>query len=267
MVCLYVSGRVLGRFALYNPTTKEFRNLPYSNLFPEGTKLHGFGYDSQSDDYKIVQGNVQGIGSGFVDWRIEEIFSLKSSSWKGSQAQLGRNLLLHERGEGVYWKGALHWCVVYESREKIKSVIMSFDLSEEKFQQVLSVPEVNGDIIFEGLGIHGANLFLYHGSYANYFQLWITSEYEKGGSWTNLFSVSEGISRHRFWRKIPVAYTRSGKIIFQVNVNGMILFNPEDNTYEDYPVQFGNNIEHNIESAVYMETLVSPYLDCEQSRI
>ncbi|KAF8016032.1 hypothetical protein BT93_H1554 [Corymbia citriodora subsp. variegata] len=77
------------------------------------------------------------------------------------QAQLGRYLFLHEWGGGVYWNGALHWCVIDASKEKMESVIMSFDLLEDKFQQVLQVPEVHRDIRFKGLGIHGSNLFIY----------------------------------------------------------------------------------------------------------
>lgn len=258
LVCLSVMG--YSGFVLYNPTTKKCRNLPSSDHFRPDGFLFGFGYDSRSDDYKIVQSKGR---NGFEDAKVV-IFSLKSGSWRTTQAKLESHLCLYERGDGVYWKGALHWCGLDRSREKAEDVIISFDLSEEKLQQVLRLPEVNGDISFEGLGVHGANLFVYHGSYKDCFQAWITSEYGKGGSWTKLYNfTTEGISGYSFWRKIPVAYTRSGKIVFQVDVYRTIMFNPEDNTYKDYPTQ----CRHDVESTIYMETLISPYLDYEPSRI
>ncbi|KAF8016026.1 hypothetical protein BT93_H1548 [Corymbia citriodora subsp. variegata] len=243
-----------GRLALYNPTTKESRNLPRSGLFHLRELLQGFGYDSQSDDYKIVQGKCSENGQdGFENWQME-IFSLKAASWKRTQAQLERHLSLVQQGRGVYWNGALHWLVKKEG--KLETVI-SFNLSEEKFEQVLPIPEVIGNSCSMGLGIHGANLFMY---YRPLFQPWMMSEYIKGGSRAKMFSVSTtGMPS----LEIPIAYTRSGKIVFQLNAYKIILFNPEDNTYKDYPVEKSGDIY----STIYVETLISPYLGDKPSRI
>ncbi|KAI6695770.1 hypothetical protein NL676_023480 [Syzygium grande] len=242
LVCFVVHGG----FLLYNPTTKESRNVPSFDLVPGIKSFHGFGYDSTSDDYKIVQGN------GTKSYQMAR-FSLKSSSWRRVQVQQESHLANYR---GVYWKGALHWCAVDQSRNKRETAIMSFDLAEEKFHQVLSVPEVGGDVVFEGLGIHGANLFIYHGTKNDLCEAWITNEYQRGGLWTKLFSVStEGIPGCKYWL-IPIVCTRSGKIVFQINVYRIILFNPEENTYMVYPIQGYDGIE----SAIYVETLVSPYL-------
>ncbi|KAI3440834.1 F-box domain-containing protein [Psidium guajava] len=249
LVCLAVQDR----FLLYNPTTEESRDFPSSDLVTGDDFFHGFGYDSTSDDYKIVQ------GTGSTKCQVG-IFSIKSGSWRRIQVHQESHLAVYDRG--VYWNGALHWCVTDE-RNKKETIIISFDLSEEKFHQMLSVPEVEGGIIFEGLGIHGANLFIYHGTLEDRFEAWITNEYGRGGSWTKLFSVStEGLPGGEFWQ-IPVAYTRSGKIVFQIDVYQIILYDPEDNTYQDYPIQSNDNLE----SAIYVETLISPYLGSESPRI
>ncbi|KAF8016028.1 hypothetical protein BT93_H1550 [Corymbia citriodora subsp. variegata] len=229
LVCLTVSDG----FLLYNPTTKEFRNLPGSDLVQGDDFFHGFGYDSISDDYKIVQGD------GSTNCQVA-IFSLKSGSWRKIHVQQESHRAVYDRG--VYWKGALHWCVVDGSRSKKESAIMSFDLSEEKFHQVLFVPEVDGDLVFDGVGIHGADLFTYPVSSIDRFEAWKTNEYGRGGSWTKLFSVSaEGIPGGEYWQ-IPVAYTRSGKIVFLIDVYQIILFNPEDNTYKEYPIEADDDI-------------------------
>ncbi|KAF8016609.1 hypothetical protein BT93_H1970 [Corymbia citriodora subsp. variegata] len=55
---------------------------------------------------------------------------------------------------------------------------------------------------------------------------------------------------------VPLVYTRGGKIVFRMNEKQMILFNPEDNIWKEYPIWSKGFIRY----AVYLETLVSPYL-------
>ncbi|XP_039155900.1 F-box/kelch-repeat protein At3g06240 [Eucalyptus grandis] len=222
LVCLHDPGR----FLLYNPSTRECRDLPGLDLFELDEMFIGFGYDPRSHDYKIVQGDDTGNGQVVI-------FSLRSGSWRMTPVQQENHLAVSE--QGVYWNGALHWCVPAERRNKSETVIMSFDLSEEKFHQVLRAPEVNGDVVFEGLGVHGASLLLYHCTVINdLFEAWVTNDYKRGGSWMKLFSVlTDGVSVHKFV-KIP-AYTRSGKIVFQIDTNQMTLLNPEDDTYRIIP--------------------------------
>ncbi|XP_048132175.1 F-box/kelch-repeat protein At3g06240-like [Rhodamnia argentea] len=184
----------------------------------------GFRYDLASDDYKVVVkgGDIFGEVSKICQ---VEIFALNSGSWRRIQVQQESRLLAYDR-EGVYWKGALNWCRVDEGRNN--RVIVSFDLSEEIFHQVRLVPEWSGQILFQGLKIHAANLLMYT-SNDHWFMAWITNEHGIGVSWTKLFSFSsEDI--------------------------------PEDNTYMDSLVE-------RAELAIYVETLVSPYLGCEPSRI
>ncbi|KAF8015778.1 hypothetical protein BT93_H1344 [Corymbia citriodora subsp. variegata] len=250
LVCLLVPGR----FFLYNPTTRESRSFPCCDLVPQVPQnwlVYGFGYDPRSEDYKILQ-------FGSANERQEAIFSLKSGSWRRIQVQ--RESQPTYFNQGVYWNGALHWCVVDMSRNECETAIMSFDLSEEKFHQVLPVPEVDGQVLFMGLGIHGANLFIYRGTYDDCCEAWTMNEYGRGGSWTKWFSVStKRIPGYTEWQTVPVVYTRSGKIVFLIDMDKMILFNPRDNTCKDYPIRR----EIDVESATYLETLISPYLSCE----
>ncbi|KAK3417195.1 hypothetical protein EUGRSUZ_H02932 [Eucalyptus grandis] len=169
-------------------------------------------------------------------------------------------------GQGVYWKGALHWHVyrhvyghfyghVYDAGE---SAIMSFDLSEEKFHRVLPVPEVDEDTRLLGLEIHGANLFIYNGAHDLRIEAWITDEYGIGAPCAKWFNIdcSAFINCNTFSGMIPLAYTRSGKFVFLMEKRQMILFNLEDNTYKDYHLGMAGVTEY----AIYLETLISPYL-------
>ncbi|KAL3726670.1 hypothetical protein ACJRO7_031558 [Eucalyptus globulus] len=262
LVCFLVSGI----FLIYNPTTREYRELPSSD-FEEDCELldrnnesfYGLGYDPRSDDYKIVEG----IHEYFDRFWGAAIFSLKSGSWRRIYfpieeiEEIGFNV----RDNGVYWKGALHWHV-YGSWGEIG--ILSLDLSEDKFHQALSAPEVERDGQSQGclkLGIHGTSLFMYS-SYGNHIHTWITDEYGRGGSWTKWFSVDWtnwfGVDCLAVPKvSIPLVCTTSGKILFLINREQLILFNPEDNTYKDY---LYSDFYFFIEYAMYLETLISPYL-------
>lgn len=262
LVCL----DVIGGFILYNPTTEEFRKIPTPDLYLEEKFFKGFRYDLTSDDYKVVVKGTSGdykvaVGEGSKICQVA-IFSLKSCSWRRIQVQQESRRLADDQ-KGVYWNGALHWCGIDEGRNK--RVIMSFDLSEEIFHQMLSVPEWSGQILYQGLKIHGANLLMYT-SNDHWFTAWITNEHGRGVSWTKLFSFSsEGVPG--IYLQIPVAFTRSGKIVFQADFD-IIVFNPEDNTYRDSPIErdkLGIYAEDKL--AIYVETLISPYLGCEPSRI
>ncbi|KAL3726858.1 hypothetical protein ACJRO7_031715 [Eucalyptus globulus] len=246
-------------FVIYNPTTRECIELPGPN-FVDRVRLSGvsgFGYDSQSDDYKLV---ADASSSSDENWKLA-IFSLKSGSWRSIELPFQEEFN-ELTGQGVYWKGALHWHVyvlcMYDKRE---GVIMSFDLLEEKFHEVLPVPvpEVDEDICLLGLGIHGANLFIYNCTHDRRIEGWITDEYGRGASWTKLFSVdcSAIINLDRDFEQTPLAYTSSGKIVIWMDTKRMIMFNPKDNTCKDYLL--GTDLVR--EYAIYLETLVSPYLD------
>lgn len=77
LVCL----SVFGRFILYNPTTKESRNVP-DDLVPGNEVFHRFGYDSALEDYKIVKGAYFPANDGSKEC-VVEIFSSDQVPGKG----------------------------------------------------------------------------------------------------------------------------------------------------------------------------------------
>ncbi|KAF7848531.1 hypothetical protein BT93_L1865 [Corymbia citriodora subsp. variegata] len=241
LVCFNVMG---GRFILYNPTTEELRKIPSSDLSLEGEIFRGFGCDPASDDYEVI------VSEGSKICQVE-IFSLKCGSWRKIQVQESR--LPYE--QGVYGRGPYTGARLTRGNNKKETVIMSFDLSEEIFHQMLPVPEWNGDIIFQGLNIHWDNLYT---SNAYWFMAWIMNEHGRGGSWKKLFSfLTEGLPS--YYLQIPIAYTRKGKILFLVDFFVVILFNPEDNTCKNTPIV-------STRLAIYVEALVLPYMACQPSR-
>ncbi|XP_048139111.1 F-box/kelch-repeat protein At3g06240-like [Rhodamnia argentea] len=257
LVCLLESGI----FLICNPTTREYRELPVSDIPRDYELFCGFGYDPRSDDYKIVEGVVD--YGNWENWEVAR-FSFKSGSWR--RIQFPYQELIHQQVSlsGVYWNGALHW-YVYDLISDKKSMIMSFDLSEERFHWELPVPEVDVGMTLVGLGIHGASLFIHSGNYGPRMEAWIMDEHGRGGgSWTKWFSIDcTSVNLETGVGNAPLTYTRSGKVVLRVNSDRMILFNPKNNSCKDYPIRRHDPFQH----AIYLETLVSPYLGGETSRI
>ncbi|KAF8016030.1 hypothetical protein BT93_H1552 [Corymbia citriodora subsp. variegata] len=228
--------------------TGSCHGLPGSGLVAEHEFFHGFGYDSTTDGYKIVQGVFFKANDGSKECAFK-IFSLRSGSWRRVPSKYVPKL----DGAGIYLNRAVHWITNHGSGNRIEQAIIPFSLATETFEEAIPIPKVEG-IVFEGLGIHGGRPFIYDVTWRPHFGAWIMNENRNGGSWTRSFSVvTDGLPTCQYYA-ILTAYTRSGNIVFQINVSEMILFNPENGTYKNYSIEES----HNVESAIYVETLVSP---------
>ncbi|KAI6693410.1 hypothetical protein NL676_021120 [Syzygium grande] len=87
--------------------------------------------------HSYIVGTCDGlVGRSSEEWQMA-IFSLKSGSWRNIRSQ--QESLPADYRRGVFRSGALHWGVIDWSRNN-GTLIMSFDLSEEKFCQILLVP-------------------------------------------------------------------------------------------------------------------------------
>ncbi|XP_030444930.2 F-box/kelch-repeat protein At3g06240 [Syzygium oleosum] len=137
-----VSLAVDDGFLVYNPTTKESRKLPGSNLVAEHEFFHGFGYNSATDDYKIVHGAFFTANDGSKECGLE-IFSLRSGSWRRVLSQDVPKL----DGVGIYLNGAVHWIVNHGSGNRINQAIIPFGLATETFEEAIPIPKVEG-IVF-----------------------------------------------------------------------------------------------------------------------
>nr|GFC69714.1 hypothetical protein [Tanacetum cinerariifolium] len=131
LVCISSSH---ARVLVGNPSTREFKILPK----PRKTDIEdipgsydsypflGFGYDSFSDDYKVVLGKPESV----------QVLSLKTNYWRS----LGKLEYLYYHFPtfvGILCNGAIHW-LMQEPKDidTLKCVIVSFDLSTEKIKEI-----------------------------------------------------------------------------------------------------------------------------------
>ena len=116
-----VGGKEHKKFVL-NPVTREIREVPPSPFALDPGAcfiMHGLGYDSVSDDYKIVTlsfydtDNDCGYDPATDDYCTEmfvNVYSLKSNSWRRAESSPYDHAVSHVTS-GVFVNGCIHWLV------------------------------------------------------------------------------------------------------------------------------------------------------------
>ncbi|KAL4302158.1 hypothetical protein GQ457_10G000230 [Hibiscus cannabinus] len=225
--------------ALWNPSTREFKILPQSSIqcppsaclpyycipsISRGFDCSGFGYDSQTDDYKVVRfvtiyfGGYDENDNGYVEVdRNEkvELYSLRSDSWKKISlpevSADGAPLFNNYINGFYYWLGSGYY--------DHENYILSFDMVNEKFSTLpLPLPMTSGSYYLDLLdfnGLLGALLPLGEGTEES-FDLWVMN-----GSWTKQFTIDSvpGVeSALGFWK--------NGELFLESSDHELVLFDP-----------------------------------------
>ncbi|PRQ52358.1 putative F-box domain, galactose oxidase/kelch, beta-propeller, F-box associated interaction [Rosa chinensis] len=241
-------------FMIWNPCTGEYQVLPQPPVHASRGCFFGFGYDSTSDDYKVI------VGSSRYEFVV--VFMLKKGSW--------RKLERLNRYFEVNWHGclvneALHWVLTQEEDGwLIAPRIVSFDLGEEKFHEIpFSYPPDANDRqgLFPDVGILCNCLTLefqtMYGGVDSNISIWVMKDYGVKESWTEVLNIPpEDLDEGELYTCIA-CISENGEILMQLGVTGacpMALYNPREKTYRI--------VMHDHDTvdctAPYIETLVSP---------
>ncbi|GMI93020.1 hypothetical protein like AT3G16210 [Hibiscus trionum] len=178
ILCLHGADKV----ALWNPSTREFKILPQSSV-QRPPSLHftsldglGFGYDSQTNDYKVVRfvtnyfEEDSDAGLWFDPIHQVELYSLTSDSWKEMSVHEvcadGSPLFNNYVNGFYYWRA--YWVP--------DTLILSFDMVNEKFS-TLPLPQFDWgeDFYKELLDFNGllAAIFYPREGTEKSFDLWV----------------------------------------------------------------------------------------------
>ncbi|AET00944.1 putative F-box domain-containing protein [Medicago truncatula] len=148
------------RFALWNPTTEEFKVIPHSPNriqpfaangshdvinFYSFSYACGFGYDSRTDDYKMINyvmflapPSYECIGYkplGDTPEPFWKIYSLRSNSWRKLDVVMPLPIKhFSSTRDKVYMNGMCHWLgIIMHSDSEFETKLVSFDLNKEVF--------------------------------------------------------------------------------------------------------------------------------------
>ncbi|KAI8006191.1 F-box protein [Camellia lanceoleosa] len=201
---------------IYNPFTREYKELPKSRQYDDQEVVFGFGFHPVTNEYKVVkivlfwnQYNMlphprPRLRPRHRRLRIDDhtgsevqVYSLGSTNWRS----IGKvPYLLEQRASEAFVDGRLHWLThprlylgarIHRSRS-----IVSFDLADEQFREVPrpecgSLNRTNYHLAVLG-GCLSAVVWYQR------FEIWVMEEYSVKESWTKKFNI-EDWSR-QFWK-------------------------------------------------------------------
>ncbi|GKB62462.1 putative F-box domain containing protein [Tanacetum coccineum] len=168
----------LNQLFLTNPSTREFQELQKPPILPEMWKCYGFGYDSSTDDYKLVT-----VTYHLSNGALAHTLSLKSNAWK----HFGHvNYSFYDNKPGILFNGALHWFWfdANYTRDR-KALIVSFDLAKEEFIEIPQPNDPRYDWSYGSrLGIIEDRLCIFHErDDRRPFRIWVMKNYNVKPSW------------------------------------------------------------------------------------
>ncbi|XP_059633021.1 F-box/kelch-repeat protein At3g06240-like [Cornus florida] len=247
LVCIKVC---LIQYIVFNPLTRESKQIPYCDLCAlegfEGYCRYGFGYDSSSDDYKLVE----------LDRSTVYVYSLRAGFWKKVQDYAKGSFYIdgsfHPRTRGLLLNGAIHWfCLGINSNSQSK--IAAFDLVADKLSEI-PLPTFFADVHDKcQIGVFLGRLCVKPLYYSDEF--WVMKENGVEKSWTK-FDMKMGFS---CYDGIPLTLLKNDETLIMRNRQKLALYNTSEGTCRDLVLHGIPPHEEIFDAEVYAESLVSPW--------
>ncbi|XP_027330537.1 F-box protein CPR1-like isoform X2 [Abrus precatorius] len=247
-------------FALWNPSLRKHRILPAdrlnhaeSSLF--AARVYGFGYDSFTNDYKVVS------ISYFVDLHkrtfnsLVQLYSMRSDAWKDLPSM--PYALCCARTMGVLVGGALHWVVTRKLEPDQPDLIVAFDLRFEKFREVPLPVSVKGNFEMD-VAVLGGCLCMVEDRGRSGFDVWVMRVYGSQESWCKVFTVTESYDKRSIKSLKPLGFSSDGdRVLFEQDRRKLCWYNLKS---EDVSYVKISGMPNSIEATVCVGSLVPPTL-------
>ncbi|TMW99375.1 hypothetical protein EJD97_002677 [Solanum chilense] len=237
-------------FLLWNPTTSESVVLPAIGS-PEQDSTYGLGYDSTSDDYKVLRIDKAGIA-------LDEIVALKNGSWRKIYSPLvspvGDGSILCSKEYLPFVNGAFHWLGIHSSH------MMSLSISDETYKTI-PLPKntrlypQKAVAIEVGISVLRSKVCLFNHDEIT-FNLWIMKEYGVQESWIKLLTLpSNGAISI-----IPIYRFPDDKVLFRYEyldeLRGInMIYRTCDNQIWSVDI---DPLSFVVDGFVYLESLINP---------
>ncbi|KAE7995728.1 hypothetical protein FH972_000498 [Carpinus fangiana] len=252
------------KVVVWNPTTKETKVVPKSNLplfAPAEYCTHiqsmGFGFDAKTNDYKII--NFVSMYEPIWDYFSEdinekicqkEVYSLSTDSWKKVD---GPQCFIFEEVPMTYITGMGSWLAYVDYVSQRDLFVLSFDISDEVF---LKTPLPDNVIGQDLLVLNESNAVVAPRTVDEEwpevcYDIWLLLKVGVKDSWTRLFTIEQSFAKiHR-----PLGFWKNDTMLFSnVDEGQLVLYDPS--TKQMTNLQSHGDCE-SMQLVTYMETLVS----------
>ncbi|XP_060182753.1 F-box/kelch-repeat protein At3g17530-like [Lycium barbarum] len=218
-----------GRFAWWNPATKECRLIPrvffeVQQYWEDMNRILGIGIDPVTHDYKIVwvRSFWDDMQSDIYPKVYAAVYSTKNDTWKHIEPNFSHTCQLCTSQNCTYKNGMYYWISMsarFCDKETNVYFIRTFDFSTELFGE-LEGPPIPGD--------HWASLMLRGGSLATMssddvthsmtacYDIWVRI---RENNWIKVYTVNPAIPDHR-----PVGIWEYDKFLFELTQSNKLVF-------------------------------------------
>ncbi|KAM6572095.1 hypothetical protein CsatA_016175 [Cannabis sativa] len=259
---------------IYNPFTRDYRELPKTNRYPDQEVVFGFGFHPITKEYKVIKiiyyykdGNKghQHVSHRFRVPTQSEVQVLTLGSSSSRWRSLGKVSHYLHHCPAVLVQGRLHW-MTCRPRYRTGRNLVSFDLGEEKFCEVAK-PDVMGmrRCDYHLVAVRGCLAAAFYLNYGK-MEIWVMKEYGVKESWTKEFVIRSNISKaikevnqcssiacgsvSKFSVKgrpvRVVCVLKSGEILLEYKSRALTLYNPQTGKHKDLVFQGMPNWFHSI---------------------
>ena len=214
----------------------------------------GFGFDSTSNDFKVVRLlNVQSrSASNLLHISQEaEVYSVSSGSWRQLDPQVARVPYgIHTQSRAtMYLDGNFFWCATplpLDNNEDEK--IVRFDFASEVFKST-SFPDASviGETALTALNGSIAMLVYPFGKEVEMlcFDIWVLLEFGVRESWTKLIKIGPSLDLER-----PLGFWGYGRMFMESKEGQLVLYDPSTNTGKIFPF---DGLKGSLQVALYTE--------------
>ncbi|XP_022734374.1 F-box protein CPR30-like [Durio zibethinus] len=207
-------------FIFWNPSIQKYITLPkpsISCLDDNAYSIFGFGFDSRTNDYKLLIVAVEKAET----LREAYLFSLNENSWK-RVAAISPYYAIEGEISSTFANGAVHW-LAYQRRNDggFRNMILGFDISSDEFL-VIRLPESLIDLCPMDLSImkyEESSIAVLKRDWEDGEQLemWIMKEYGVVESWTKALHLTDQSGR------LPrvLGFRKNGEVLLEVDSGEM----------------------------------------------
>ncbi|KAF5180595.1 F-box protein cpr1 [Thalictrum thalictroides] len=261
LVCIFLRSY---KICLWNPTTGEYKDL--SDTLPKNPKhtqpflhvVYWLGYDLSRDDYKVIRMSYYHKGT-ITDIHV---YSLRTNSCKKFHNVpyfiLGLVYPKYSNSGGIHLNGAIHWLGKHVSdTNDFLLRIVSFDLANDEFKDLLLLPNVLLNDKSKRLGIFEECLCIYQVNKDSYIDVFIMKEYGVKESWMKILSINDlRIYNMRHFKAICI--TNNGKLLVQWDHKNLALYDPKHGGRKCGDVKIeGLSTRSYLNIGTYVKSLVS----------
>ena len=225
---------ISNRITLWNIATRESITLPkYRVIIPQYTRVFrsniGFGLDLKTKDYKVV------LILTLRDEKKESlcaffhvaVYTLGTNSWRNLECLKSIHYPIPMRlsSERTYLDGAFYWLL--ELVNDNHNVILSFNMSEEKFQEMQGPCKLES-LLEVTLGIYDQSLSLLLLDTDHCFKIWVM----KKKNWIKQLTVGPFIEIFQ-----PLLFWKKGAFFVESYSSQLLLYEPGTGELKDFELE------------------------------